>query len=57
MEQGAIICGLITYYCKLYGSDEVVILGEKDIPLVVMEEFKKFGSLQNHQEVSCCFEI
>ena len=39
------------FECVVNGEDSPVILSRKDIPMVVVEEFKQFGSLQNHEEV------
>jgi len=51
IKEGPGSSGETTYSCQLYGSVEFVELKKKDIPLVVLEEYEKLGSLQNHQEV------
>ena len=51
MTKGKYIAGHQMYECLMYGSEEPVMLKEKDIPLVVLQEFSKLGSLENHQEV------
>ena len=52
MTEADIVGDQQTYLCDIYGSDEKIVLKEKDIPLVVVEEYEKLGSLENHQEVN-----
>ena len=39
------------YDCTFFGSTTIHCLKQQDIPMVVLEEFKRLGSLQNQHEV------
>jgi hypothetical protein len=39
--------------CMLYGCKDIVWIEEKDLPLILLEEFTKFGNLGNHLKVVC----